>query len=139
MTARFAPARVGIVVFIVGLLSVAAAQRLRTVSAPAAPTTTPASYRGGLVAPPMPQPMFVLVDTSGAPFDFWSDTQGVVTLLFFGYTNCPDECARHVESITSALDHVPTAVRNQVRMVFVTTNPDRDGPDVLRAWLDRFD
>ena len=36
----------------------------------------------------LPKPRFTLTDTSGAPFDFWSNTQGVVTLLFFGYTSC---------------------------------------------------
>src|SRR5213592_3701754 len=34
------------------------------------------TYRGGLVAPPLPKPRFVLTDTSGAPFDFWNRTQG---------------------------------------------------------------
>ena len=48
-----------------------------------------ATYRGGLVTPPLPKPRFTLTDTSGASFDFWRETQGYVTLLFFGYTRCP--------------------------------------------------
>jgi cytochrome oxidase Cu insertion factor (SCO1/SenC/PrrC family) len=47
----------------------------------------------------MPRPRFTLTDTSGAPFDFWSKTKGVVTLLFFAYTSCPSECPLHVENI----------------------------------------
>ena len=43
-----------------------------------------ASYLGGLVNPPLPKPKFTLTDTAGAPFDFWRNTQGAVTLLFFG-------------------------------------------------------
>ena len=45
-----------------------------------------AAYRGGMVSPPLLKPHFTLPDTSGAPFDFWSKTQGYVTLLFFGFT-----------------------------------------------------
>src|SRR6267143_5825591 len=57
---------------------------------------TQETYRGGLVAPPLSKPRFVLTDTSGAPFDFWNRTQGSITLLFFGYTYCPDECPMHM-------------------------------------------
>ena len=35
-----------------------------------------ASYRGGLVTPPLPKPRFILTDTSGAPFDFWQKARG---------------------------------------------------------------
>jgi protein SCO1/2 len=96
-------------------------------------------YRGGLVTPPLPKPKFTLTDTSGAPFDFWEKTKGTVTLLFFGYTNCPDECPLHMANIEMGLEKIPTALREQVRFVFVTTDPARDTPKVLRAWLDHFD
>jgi protein SCO1 len=100
---------------------------------------TDATYRGGLVTPPLPKPPFTLTDTSGAGFDFWSQTQGYVTLLFFGYTHCPDECPLHLANIASSLHQMPTEVREQVKVVFVTTDPTRDSATVLRAWLDHFD
>ena len=43
----------------------------------------------------MPKPKFTLTDTSGTPFDFWSETQRYVTLLFFGYTHCPETAHTH--------------------------------------------
>ena len=97
------------------------------------------TYRGGMVTPPLPKPKFVLTDTSGAPFDFWSRTQGTVTLLFFGYTYCPDQCPMHMANIGVALKKLPSAVAAQVKLVFVTTDPTRDTPLVLRRWLDHFD
>ena len=97
------------------------------------------TYRGGLVTPPLPKPRFVLTDTSGARFDFWNRTQGSVTLLFFGYTNCPDQCPMHMANIGVALKKLPPGVADQVKLVFVTTDPARDTPVELRRWLDNFD
>lgn len=97
------------------------------------------TYRGGLVTPPLPKRNFVLTDTSGAPFDFWNKTQGTVTLLFFGYTDCPDQCPMHMATLGAALKKLPTGVADQVKLIFVTTDPARDTPSVLRRWLDNFD
>jgi protein SCO1 len=97
------------------------------------------TYRGALVTPPLPKPQFVLTDTSGAPFDFWNRTRGSVTLLFFGYTNCPDQCPMHMATIGMALKTLPPAIADRVKLVFVTTDPARDTPLELRRWLDHFD
>jgi protein SCO1/2 len=101
--------------------------------------TTAPGYAGGLVNPPLPKPRFTLTDTSGVPFDFWTKTQGSVTLLFFGYTQCPDECPLHMGNVALALKKLPPASQDQVKLVFVTTDPARDEPPVLRSWLNRFD
>jgi protein SCO1/2 len=97
------------------------------------------AYRGALVTPPLPKPRFVLTDGSGAPFDFWNRTLGSVTLLFFGYINCPDQCPMHMSNIGMALGKLPPDVADRVKLVFVTTDPSRDTPAALRHWLDRFD
>jgi len=91
------------------------------------------------VTPPLLKPQFTLTDTSGAPFDFWLATQGYVTLLFFGYTHCPDACPLHMANIARSLHKMPPEVKDQVKVVFVTTDPARDTPTVLRAWLNQFD
>lgn len=97
------------------------------------------NYAGGVVSPPLPKPRFTLRDTSGVPFDFWSKTQGYVTLLFFGYTQCPDECPLHMANVAAALKKLPPEVQDHVKLVFVTTDPARDEPHALRSWLKRFD
>ena len=132
MNMRLSPRRLGVLVLAVAIVSEASAQRLRKVPAPTEVEQMPASYRGGL-GPPLPKPRFTLTDTSGAPFDFWSNTQGVVTLLFFGYTSCPDECPLHVENVRLGLGSLLASARARVQMVFATTDPDRDTPQQLRA------
>ena len=96
-------------------------------------------YRGGLVSPPLPKPKFTLTDTSGTPFDFRAKTEGNPTLLFFGYTHCPDMCPLQMLVVAQALKSLPPAMADQFKVVFVTTDPDRDTPAVLRTWLDHFD
>jgi protein SCO1 len=97
------------------------------------------SFRGGIVTPPLAKPRFVLTDTSGARFDFWDRTRGSVTLLFFGYTNCPDQCPMHLANIGQALKKLPADLADRVKLVFVTTDPARDTAVALRRWLDHFD
>jgi protein SCO1/2 len=97
------------------------------------------TYRGGIVTPPLPKPRFVLTDTSDTPFDFWNRTQGSVTLLFFGYTSCPDQCPMHMSNIGVALKKLPPGLADQVKLIFVTTDPARETRVELRRWLDNFD
>jgi protein SCO1/2 len=97
------------------------------------------TYRGGLVTPPLPKPRFTLTDTSGNPFDFRLKTEGFITLLFFGYANCPDACPLHMANVAMALKKLPSSVVDQVKLVFVTTDPARDNAKALRTWIDHFD
>lgn len=115
------------------------AQGLQKPPAPAPANHVQTPYRGGLLSPPQPKPSFTLTDTSGASYDFRTKTQGYVALLFFGYTHCPDMCPLQMYMIAQALKTMPAAGQDKFRVVFVTTDPDRDSPAVLRAWLDRFD
>jgi protein SCO1 len=132
-------------IFCLGILALLSVDQASVVSGQEAkPGTSPAdrleaTYRGGLVAPPLPKPRFTLTDTSGVPFDFWKRTQGSVTLLFFGFTYCPDQCPMHMANIAAALKTIPAGIVDQVKLVFVTTDPARDVPAVLRRWLDQFD
>ncbi|MDQ6649931.1 MAG: SCO family protein, partial [Actinomycetota bacterium] len=85
------------------------------------------------------RPQFVLTDTTGASYDFGRRTAGRATLLFFGYTNCPDQCPTAMADIAAGLRTVGAPLRDRVSVVFVTTDPARDTAPVLRSWLDRFD
>jgi protein SCO1/2 len=82
---------------------------------------------------------FTLTDTERHPFHFAADTRGTVTLLYFGYTNCPDVCPQHLVNIAGALKRMSKESQARVRVVFVTTDPARDTPERLRGWLNNFD
>jgi protein SCO1/2 len=96
-------------------------------------------YRAAYLDPPMEVPHAVLTDTSGGAFDLHEDTTAPVTLLYFGYTNCPDACPTTMADVAQALDQLDPDQRDQVQVVFITTDPDRDTGPVLREWLDNFD
>lgn len=96
-------------------------------------------YRGVVLATPLAKPDFTLTDTEGRPFDFRKQTDGSLTLLFFGYTNCPDICPVHLGNIHTVLQQMPYDIASRTKVVFVTTDPERDTPAKLRAWLDNFD
>jgi protein SCO1/2 len=100
--------------------------------------STGGKYSGFGLTPPQPRPNFVLTDEAGASFSFGSRTQGKPTLLFFGYTNCPDDCPTTMADIHLALKEVPANVRSKTLVVFVTTDPKRDSGSVIRKWLSQY-
>lgn len=95
--------------------------------------------RGVRLSPPRPKPNFTLMSTDGRPFNFTTDTKGAVTLLYFGYTNCPDVCPTHLANIAAAIKQLSASDQNRIRVVFVTTDPDRDTAQRVREWLNNFD
>lgn len=95
--------------------------------------------QGLALSPPQEKPAFTLTDTQGKPFDLRKETDGYVTLLFFGYTHCPDVCPVHMSNIAQTLKNMPAPEASRIKVVFVTNDPDRDTPERLRAWLDAFD
>lgn len=96
-------------------------------------------FEGFDLVEPYRRPSFTLTDTTGAPFDFKAQTAGRPTLLFFGYTNCPDICPTTMADVSVALRSVDPAVAEQVQVVFVTTDPATDTPEVLAEYLVQFD
>lgn len=94
-------------------------------------------FAGREMPEPSPKPEIVLTDTNGDPFDLVAETEGTVTFLYFGYTFCPDICPVHMAQLSEILAQ-PDSTKN-VRVVFVTVDPDRDTPEVLRSYLDKFD
>ena len=96
-------------------------------------------YAGIDLPEPYQRPAFTLTDTVGESYDFGAETGGRPTLLFFGYTNCPDVCPATMADVAVALRMTDPALAEQIQLVFVTTDPATDEPEVLGEYLDRFD
>ena len=96
-------------------------------------------YAGTDLPEPYRKPSFTLTDTTGAPYDIAAETAGRPTLLFFGYTDCPDVCPTTMANVAVALRQLDPGLAEQVQVVFVTTDPATDTPEVLGEYLDGFD
>ena len=96
-------------------------------------------YAGALVDPGYPLPTSSFTDTSGADWTFAKGATRPVTLVFFGYTSCPDVCSAQLADLIAALRGVDPGVRSRTQVVWVSVDPERDTPSVIRTYLDRFD
>ena len=95
-------------------------------------------YQGAGLVPPQPRPSFTLTDTTGKPFAFGAKTRGRPTLLYFGYTNCPDICPETMADIRIALSKVKADVSSKAYVVFVSTDVKHDTGPVIHQWLSNF-
>jgi protein SCO1/2 len=103
------------------------------------PAATPGDLRGRVLDPPLAKPEAGFTDTEGRSFDLRAETDGFLTLLFFGYTHCPDVCPVHMANIAAVLKTLPPSITTRTKVLFVTTDPGRDTPERLRSWLGGFD
>ncbi|WP_128377457.1 SCO family protein [Streptomyces cavernae] len=94
---------------------------------------------------PFEKPDLILTDTNGKKYDFRAETQGKPTLLYFGYTNCPDVCPLTMNNLAVAKKEIDKskqltqAQKDSLRIVLVTTDPERDTPSALGKWLKGID
>jgi protein SCO1 len=88
---------------------------------------------------PFPKPNLVLTDNHGHTYQLIKQTAGRPTLVYFGYTHCPDVCPTTMADIANAVRTLPAAERQRLKVIFVTTDPARDTPQRLNKWLAAFD
>ncbi len=98
-----------------------------------------AHFNGRVLDRPYDVPDVSLTATDGESFSLAADRDEPLTLVFFGYTHCPDLCPMVLGSLASGLTKLDDADRERVEVVVVTTDPARDTEQVLRAYLDGFD
>ncbi|MEU6143375.1 SCO family protein [Streptomyces sp. NPDC047081] len=92
-----------------------------------------------LLDQPFEKPDLVLTDTQGKKYDFRKETAGKPTLIYFGYTHCPDICPLTMNNLAVAKKQLSKADQDKLRIVFVTTDPARDTPSELGKWLKGID
>lgn len=111
---------------------------------PDGPAASVGSRPGGYLAGTQLQqgpaiPDITLTDTAGKPFKLAHDVKTPVTLVFFGYTNCPDICPGILADLASARQRADQKVRDKTTVVLISTDPPRDTPQVMKKYLDRID
>ncbi len=76
--------------------------------------------------------------TDGRPADL-SDFEGKLIVMFFGYMNCPDVCPTALSDVAAALEMMPDDSADDVQLVMVSVDPERDSLDKLGAFVESFD
>ena len=99
----------------------------------------PTELTGTVLDPPFEVASTPLVDTDGQPFSLTEDTDKDLTLVFFGYTHCPDICGQVMATLAGTLTRLDDDQRDRLDVVFVTTDPARDDDAVVKRYVDAFD
>lgn len=86
---------------------------------------------------PTPLIDFQLTDQYGREFSL-SSVKGKPVFLFFGYSHCPDICPVILYKYAYALRHLGDRA-DEIAFIFITQDPWRDTPEVLRSWIRNFD
>ena len=93
--------------------------------------------KSGVFEPPRMAPDFSLRSTAGTDLQL-SRYRGKLVILEFGYTSCPNVCPESLAMLAQARQKLG-ALADQVQVVFVTVDPERDTADLLRKYLAAFD
>ncbi|HSH27747.1 MAG TPA: SCO family protein [Wenzhouxiangella sp.] len=86
-----------------------------------------------------PLPEFELRTAAGEPL-MNADLKGRWSLMFFGFTNCPDICPDTMAMLHSAVDSLDTmGAASKPQVIFVSVDPERDDAEALEAYVHSFD
>jgi protein SCO1/2 len=125
---------------IIGLMLVAAIAMTVYLRTTPPPRAIPPELQGVLRPAPKPLRPFSLIDDSGQPFTL-EDLQDKWTMLFFGYTYCPDICPTALAILSAVFQRLEQhpGVIPSTRVVFVSVDPQRDRPEKLAEYVAFFD
>lgn len=96
----------------------------------------PYEYKGAVIEPGLAVDDFSAPLADGSVFTL-SDQKDGVTLMYFGYTFCPDVCPATMYKLGEAYEALE-ADTDQVRVVMVTVDPQRDTPDQVARYAKTF-
>lgn len=101
--------------------------------------TTRGDFGGDLFEPPLEKPDTVFTDLDGNPFDLREQSADQLSMLFFGYTNCPNECPIYLQTLASARVSIRSGPGSRPQVLFVGVDTERDTPEVMREYLANID
>ncbi|QBE66358.1 SCO family protein [Pseudoduganella lutea] len=93
--------------------------------------------KSGIFEPPRPAPEISLPASTGKPFRL-TDLRGKVVVLEFGFSHCQTVCPVSLAALAEAKKLVGPAARD-VKVLFISVDPERDTPESLRTYLAQFD
>lgn len=103
---------------------------------------TPTADPNVMIGKPNPvniqKPQETLKDTEGNPFNIRGATDDYVTLVYLGYTFCPDICPTEMAELSAAISQLDKETMDRIRILFISVDPARDTPEKVRNWLDDF-
>lgn len=97
------------------------------------------AYNGFVLTKPYALPTGTFTSTAGGTTTIKAPAKGDLTLVFFGFTHCDDDCPTTVADVSAAWRGLPAAEQKRITFDLVTTDPWRDTTSVMAAWLKRFD
>jgi protein SCO1 len=103
----------------------------------AAPVASAPALKAGVFDPPRDAPQFSLQSSAGGKLDLRS-YRGKVVVLGFGFTSCADVCPVTLATLTQARRKLGSAA-DDVQVVYVTVDPERDDPARMKEYLHAFD
>ena len=68
-----------------------------------------------------------------------SSFQGPLTAIFFGFTNCPDVCPMTLNNLDLAIKNLEQKKKNKFKVFFVSIDPERDSPQIIKDYLNSFE
>jgi protein SCO1/2 len=81
---------------------------------------------------------FILKDVNGDSITEKS-FQGPLTAVFFGFTNCPDVCPLTLANLDQVMKKLNAAENKKLKVFFVSIDPNRDSPEVIKNYLNSFE
>lgn len=97
------------------------------------------AYYGFVLTRPYSLPTGTFTSSAGGSTAVKAPAAGDITLVFYGFTHCADDCPTTVADISAAWRGLPAAEQKRITFDLVTTDPWRDTPSVMSSWLARFD
>jgi protein SCO1/2 len=128
-------AGLGMAVMLSGTAACAGAQK----PAPAPQTQAASPYQATRLPSSFRIPDTRLTGTDGRPYDLRARTAGRISMLFFGFTHCPDICPTTMADVSGAMKLLTPAERAKIQVVFISVDPARDTPRELKDFLGKFD
>jgi protein SCO1/2 len=97
----------------------------------------PYEFSATILEPSSQAPDFTLIDQNGQPFRL-SEQRGKLTLMFFGFTNCPDVCPTELGTLAAVRRELGADAEN-VQVALISVDPERDTTERLKTYVSTFD